>query len=200
MGPFRPDPLTEWPHFLILPVKEKTKSYTMKIFKDVFSGDELFSDTYPMKLVDDCIYEVYGKHEVRTLGDVQLEGSNASAEEQEEGTEEASESGVDLVLNHRLVETGFAKKNDYMAYLKDYMKKVVKYLEENNRAGEVDTFKKNINGVMKGLLGKFNDLQFYQGESMNPAAMIALIEYRDIDGEERPVIMFFKHGLEEEKV
>ena len=98
----------------------------------------------------------------------------------DEGTEEASESGVDLVLNHRwadllpaeaflhaanirLVETGFAKKNDYMAYLKDYMKKVVKYLEENNRAGEVDTFKKNINGVMKGLLGKFSDLQFYQG-------------------------------------
>merc|ERR1712154_38765 len=160
------------------------------------TGDELFSDTYPMKLVDDCIYEVYGKHEVRTLGDVQLEGSNASAEEMEEGTE----SGVDLVLNHRLVETGFAKKNDYMAYLKDYMKKVVKYLEENNRAGEVDTFKKNINGVMKGLLGKFSDLQFYQGESMNPAAMVALIDYREIEGEERPVIMFFKHGLEEEKV
>merc|ERR1711936_417866 len=175
-------------------------SNTMKIYKDVFSGDELFSDTYPMKLVDDCIYEVYGKHEVRTLGDVQLEGSNASAEEMEEGTEEASESGVDLVLNHRLVETGFAKKNDYMAYLKDYMKKVVKYLEENNRSGEVDTFKKNINGVMKGLLGKFNDLQFYQGESMNPAAMVALIDYREIEGEERPVIMFFKHGLEEEKV
>jgi len=172
----------------------------MKIYKDVFSGDELFSDTYPMKLVDDCIYEVYGKHEVRKIGDVQLEGSNASAEEMEEGTEEASESGVDLVLNHRLVETGFAKKNDYMAYLKDYMKKVVKYLEENNRAAEVDTFKKNINGVMKGLLGKFNDLQFYQGESMNPAAMVALIDYREIDGEERPVIMFFKHGLEEEKV
>ena len=35
---------------------------------------------------------------------------------------------------------------------------------------------------------------------MNPAAMICLIEYRDIDGEERPVLMFFKHGLEEEKV
>ena len=66
--------------------------------------------------------------------------------------------------NFRLVETGFAKKNDYMAYLKDYMKKIVKYLEDNNRAAEVDTFKKNINGVMKGLLGKFSDLQFYQGK------------------------------------
>ena len=105
-----------------------------------------------------------------------------------------------------------------MAYLKDYMKKIVKYLEDNNRAAEVDTFKKNINGVMKGLLGKFSDLQFYQGkgtvlwnillplflrrfslqvslqifvpgESMNPAAMVALIDYREIDGEERPVMI-----------
>ena len=100
---------------------------------------------------------------MRALGEVQLEGSNASAEEMEEGTEEASESGVDLVLNHRLVETGFAKKNDYMTYLKDYMKKIVKYLEDHDRKGEVETFKKNINGVMKGLLGKFSDLQFYQG-------------------------------------
>ena len=55
-----------------------------------------------------------------------------------------------------------------MVYLKDYMKKVVKYLEENDRAGEVDGFKKNINGVMKALLGKFKDLQFYQGiQSIN---------------------------------
>merc|ERR1711993_97964 len=172
----------------------------MKIYKDVFSGDELFSDTYPMKLVDDCLYEVYGKHVQRKIGDDFDIGGNASAEEAGEGTEEATESGVDLVPNHRLVETGFGKKADYMNYLKDYMKKVVKYLEENNRSGEVDTFKKNINGVMKGLLGKFNDLQFYQGESMNPAAMVALIDYREIEGEERPVIMFFKHGLEEEKV
>ena len=47
------------------------------------------------------------QHEVRKIGDVQLEGSNASAEEMEEGTEEASESGVDLVLNHRWVENTF---------------------------------------------------------------------------------------------
>ena len=50
-----------------------------------------------------------------------------------------------------------------MVYLKDYMKKVVKYLEENERAGEVDEFKTKINGVMKELLGKFKDLQFFTG-------------------------------------
>ena len=30
-------------------------------FLPFFLGDELFSDTYKMKLVDDCLWEVYGK-------------------------------------------------------------------------------------------------------------------------------------------
>ena len=94
-----------------------------------------------------------------------LAGANASAEEADEGTDEASTSGVDIVLNHQLVETGFGSKKDFTVYLKDYMKKVVKYLEDNNRSGEVDDFKKNINGVMKDLLGSFKDLQFFTGES-----------------------------------
>merc|ERR1711868_181215 len=171
-----------------------------EVYKDVFSGDELFSDTYPIKVVDDCLYEVTGKHVTRKVGeDFVLEGANASAEEGDEGTEEAMESGVDLVLNHRLVETGFGKKADYMNYLKDYMKRVVAYLEDNNKADQVDDFKKNINGVMKGLLGKFNDLQFFTGESMDPKGMIILVEYKEINGEEKPVVMFFKHGLDEEK-
>merc|ERR1711881_565350 len=127
-------------------------------------------------------YEVYGKHITRSQDDIQLEGSNASAEEADEGTESTSESGVDLVLNHRLVETGFGSK-------KDYMKKVVKYLEDNDRGAEVEEFKKNINGVMKELLGKFKDLQFFTGESMEAEAMILIMDYKDYEGEERPVIM-----------
>ena len=92
-----------------------------------------------------------------------MAGSNASAEQADEGTDANSVSGVDLVLNHRLVETGFGSKKDYTIYLKDYMKKVIKHLEDNDRTAEVDEFKKNINGVMKELLGKFKDLQFYTG-------------------------------------
>jgi hypothetical protein len=33
----------------------------MKLFLDVFTGDELCSDSYPMKVVDDLYYEVEGK-------------------------------------------------------------------------------------------------------------------------------------------
>ena len=92
-----------------------------------------------------------------------MAGSNASAEEADEGTDAASESGVDVILNHRLVETGFGSKKDYTVYLKDYMKKVVKHLEDNDQKDQVESFKTNISKVMKELLGKFKDLQFYQG-------------------------------------
>merc|ERR1712001_47193 len=175
------------------------KNITMKIYEDVFSNDEMFSDTYPIKLVNDCMWEVTGNHISRTQDDIQLAGANASAEEADEGTDAASESGIDVVLNHRLCETGFGSKKDYTVYLKDYMKKVVKYLEENDRKDEVDGFKTNISGVMKELLGKFKDLQFFTGESMDAEAMILMVEYRDVNGEEKPIIMAFKHGLREVK-
>merc|ERR1712083_237387 len=159
------------------------------------------SDTYPIKLVEDCLYEVTGKHISRTEGDIQLEGSNASAEgaDADEGADSSSVSGVDIILNHRLTETGFGSKKDYMVYLKDYMKKVVKYLEDNGRSGEVDTFKTKINGVMKDLLGRFKDLQFFTGESMDAEAMILILDYKEVDGEEKPILMAFKHGISEEK-
>ena len=61
----------------------------------------MFSDTYKITLVKDCVYEVVGKWETRKGDDIQLEGANASAEEAAEGTEETSTTGVDIVLNHR---------------------------------------------------------------------------------------------------
>lgn len=171
----------------------------MKIFKDIFTGDEMFSDTYKMKLVDNVIYEVYGKLVTRKAGEILLDGANPSAEEADEGTDESCESGVDVVLNHRLAETyAFGDKKGYTLYLKDYMKKLVAKLEETH-PDQVDTFKTNMNKVMKDLLQRFKDMQFFTGESMDVDGMVALLEYRDIDGESVPVLMFFKHGLEEEK-
>lgn len=64
----------------------------------------------------------------RKQGDVQIQGFNPSAEEADEGTDEAVESGVDIVMNHRLVESyAFGDKKSYTLYLKDYMKKLVNF-------------------------------------------------------------------------
>lgn len=77
-----------------------------------------------MKLVDEVIYEVTGTLISRAEGDIQIAGFNPSAEEETEGTDSNVESGVDVVLNHRLSETYcFNDKKSYTLYLKDYMKK-----------------------------------------------------------------------------
>ena len=49
-----------------------------------------------------------------------MAGSNASEDAQGEdgGDEAGSVSGVDIVLNHQLVETGFGDKKGFTAYLK----------------------------------------------------------------------------------
>lgn len=121
--------------------------FAMKIFKDIFSGDEMFSDTYKFKLIDGVLYEVYGKLITRKMGDVTLDGANPSAEEACEGTEDAVESGVDVVLNHRLMETyAFPDKKSFTLYLKEYMKRLVDKMNENGST-EVDVFKTNINKV-----------------------------------------------------
>jgi hypothetical protein len=171
----------------------------MRVYKDLFTGDEMFCDSYKMKLVDEVVYEVYGKHVTRKIGDVQLAGSNPSAEEADEGTDETVESGVDIILNQRLQECyAFNDKKAFTGYLKDYMKKLVAKLQETN-PDQVDVFKTNIQKFTKEMLGKFKDLSFYTGESMDPEAMIAILDYKDVDGEEVPVMYFFKHGLLEEK-
>jgi len=133
----------------------------MKLFRDVISGDEMFSDTYKMKLVNEVVYEVYGKLVQRKEGEIVLAGSNPSAEEADEGTESGVSSGVDVVLNHRLAETfAFGDKKGYTAYLKEYMSKLLVKIKEKCPDQE-DVFKNNMNKVMKDLLGRFKDLQFF---------------------------------------
>lgn len=171
----------------------------MRIYKDIFTGDEMFSDSYKMKLVDEVVYEVTGRLVQRKHGEIEIAGFNPSAEDGDEGTDVAVETGVDVVLNHRLCETyAFGDKKSYTAYLKDYMKKLVAKLEER-APDQVDIFKTNMNKVMKDTLGRFKELQFFTGESMDVEGMVALMEYRDIDGDSVPILMFFKHGLDEEK-
>lgn len=77
-----------------------------------------------MRLVDEVVYEVYGKTVSRSDGDIKLDGANPSAEEADEGTDANVETGVDIVMNSRLVESyAFGDKKSFLAYLKEYMKK-----------------------------------------------------------------------------
>ncbi|XP_056145017.1 translationally-controlled tumor protein homolog isoform X1 [Lampris incognitus] len=169
----------------------------MIIYKDIVTGDEMFSDIYKVKESSNGIlFEVEGKMVSRTDElDESLFGSNASAEEQTEACEGATVSGVDIVLNHKLQETAFTKQS-YKTYIKEYMKLIKTTLEEKNPE-RVQPFVKGAPDEIKNIIANFANYQFFTGESMNPEGMIGLLDYRP-DGT-TPYMIFFKDGLEVEK-
>eukprot|EP00123_Amoebidium_parasiticum_P022635 comp9151_c0_seq1/m.4313 comp9151_c0_seq1/g.4313 ORF comp9151_c0_seq1/g.4313 comp9151_c0_seq1/m.4313 type:complete len:171 (-) comp9151_c0_seq1:258-770(-) len=170
----------------------------MIIYKDVITGDELFSDSYEPKLIDDMYYEVDGRLiDVGGGIDESLIGGNASAEGgEDEGAADSVAKVINIVHSHQLQEVPYDKKS-YTAYIKDYMKSLKTYLSEK-KPDRVDPFMKGIQPVVKKILGNFGDYQFFTGESMNPEGMVVLMNYRD-DGI-TPFFIFFKDGVKEEKV
>lgn len=168
----------------------------MIIFKDLFTEDELFSDTYPMELINGVVYKVKGKLTTESFDiDDKLIGGNASAEGGgDEGADSTSKQGIDVIMSSRLVEFTLPKK-DYMSHIKDYMKAVKGKLEESN-SPDKDMFQKNVQDFIKDVLTNFNDYQLFCGESMKPDGMLALVKW----DEETPYIYFFKQGLLAEKV
>jgi hypothetical protein len=84
----------------------------------------LFSDSYPIKLVNDLYYEVEGKN-ITISNDIDeaLIGGNKATEpgEEDEGVDSCVATVVNVIHNHNLVETGFDKAS-FKTWLKDYMK------------------------------------------------------------------------------
>ncbi|XP_066266619.1 translationally-controlled tumor protein homolog [Branchiostoma lanceolatum] len=170
----------------------------MIIYKDIFSGDELFSDTYKINVIDDFIYEVEGKITTEKGGiDESVIGANASAEEAGEGLEEGAKTGCNIVLANRLNSITGYTKDDYKTYIKSYQKRILTWLQANN-PDRVAGFQAAAGPGMKRILKNFKNWEFFRGEKMDEDGMVALMDYRE-DGE-TPYMWFFKDGLEEEKV
>ncbi|KAI9230608.1 MAG: translationally controlled tumor-associated [Piptocephalis tieghemiana] len=168
----------------------------MLLFCDVISGDEMVSDAYPIKDVNSAVMEIdCALVQVKSGGDVDI-GANPSAEEAAEDLEEGSETVNNVVYSFRLQSTSFDKKG-YMAYIKGYMKKLAKHLEENNPE-RVEPFKKEATEFVKKVVSNFSDYEFYTGESMDPDGMVALLNYRE-DGI-TPYFTLFRDGLKQQKL
>jgi len=180
----------------------------MIIYKDIVSGDEIVSDTWHMKEIDDVVYEIDCK-KVNKSGDVNVDiGANPSAEEADEGVESSVSQVIDVVDAFRLNFLGdeasgtrlFGTKKDYAAQLKTYMKKVVEKLKEKGADEDaIKKFQTGAQGYFSKVIGpNFKDYDFYVGESMDTDGMVALLNYRE-DGV-TPFLTIWKHGLTEYKV
>jgi len=167
----------------------------MLLYSDVISGDEMFSDAFPLKLVDDIVYEVNCAMTVIKEGNVDI-GANPSAEEVEEAMEDGAKQVNNVVHSFRLQPTNFDKKS-YLAHLKAYMKAIKAKLETDDKV-RVEVFEKGAQAFAKKVIANFKDYEFYTGESMNVDGMVALLNYR-ADGI-TPYFTFWKDGLKEIKL
>lgn len=174
----------------------------MKVYKDVFTNDELCSDSYaqedPFGNPDfrSVAFEVKSSKRVKGAEDYGIADNSEENPEggmMNDGTD--VEQVIDIVDSFQLKPTSLTKK-EYSAYIKNYMQKVVKYLEEK-KPERVETFKSNAQPLIKHILSNFDDFEFYLGESFDTDAALVHSYYK---GEEiAPRFVYILDGLYEEK-
>jgi len=173
----------------------------MKVYKCIVTGDELFTDTYPVELVGG-LYRVTGKHVTRTekFDDSKI-GANASAEEQSDTADASSFSGIDIVLDNRLTPTVFPDKKSFTVYFKTLVKSMEDYKKSQKADFDVAAWRVEVQNTFKNILANFKDYEFFLGESYNPDGNVALVRWEEPPGgtDEVPYVYFFADGVKEEK-
>lgn len=170
----------------------------MKIFKDIFCGDELLCDNdRPLTLVDGVVYCVKGKYIEVGGEDFGLKANveeDAAEGATADGTGDSKQRVVDVVHQNRLQETSFDKKA-YLAYMKGYMKKLKEAIEEKDK-DRATAFMAGAQTFVKKVMGEFDDYQFFLGENGSDEGMVVLCKWEDTEAN----FFFWADGLKGEKV
>jgi hypothetical protein len=164
----------------------------MKVFKDIISGDELCSDSYPHKLImDDACLEVKGRYVKKGSDQIAIASDDIIEEDENAPTV------VDIVDSFQLNEIQMTKK-DFMAYIKGFLATVTQRLESTGKAERVPAFKKGATELTKLIVSKFDEFQIYTGQSYNMEGALAF-SYQKEQEDTGPTFLYFKDVLKEEK-
>eukprot|EP00741_Cyanophora_paradoxa_P024827 tig00000310_g23969.t1 len=178
----------------------------MKLFIDVFAGDELISDAYNCEIpegYENVIWYVKGKKITKTIGEINI-GGNPSAgggeggeEDGDEGVADEAQQVIDIVDAFKLQEFAQDKKS-FTAWLKGFSKKTLEHLKDR-KPDRVEAFQKGIQAWAKDALKNFdNFVNFYYGESMNiDEGILVPMFYKD--GEVDPIFIYFPDAMRAEK-
>eukprot|EP00070_Physeter_catodon_P037097 XP_028343991.1 translationally-controlled tumor protein homolog [Physeter catodon] len=210
------------------PQPDSSRLYAkMKVFKDVFTGDELCSDSYnqeaPMNDEDlkdgnllsifcfDCPPFRFDSHfSFVHLLFLVLFAVSGDARPQcrvfrvvEFARSEEDGGGVDA-STETVVDVIDAFRLQETPFSKKefgvYIKgymQRVKALLEKEQPDRVDKFMSGAQALVKKILGSFDDFQFFLGESADCEAGVVFAYYKD--GEDSPRLIYIRDGLKEEK-
>jgi len=176
----------------------------MIIYKDIITGDELFSDAFEF---DDNFQEAFYKLKVKKVqcGGDQLDGAafgfNASEENpDEEGVDAAEvETKWDIVSQHQLeMGLAYADKKSFGTYFKGFAKAVLAKLKEEGMEDQAEDFKKKAPAALTYLKKEIKDCEVWLGSSQDIDGSAGYINW-DSETDE-PYMLFFKHAIISEKV
>jgi len=150
-------------------------------------GDELCSDSFPMKIYKDVFYKfTLERRKDVDSGDYNT-GANASAEDGGETLEGTEVEGINAVLNHHLTEAAMPEIKFFKGYIKKMggeLKKRVKANHPDFSEEEFNSYMKKVQGVFKEFLDSFDDLEFFAGEAYNSSGTLLIIRWEG-EGEDQ---------------
>ncbi|KAN0139362.1 Mss4-like protein [Lactarius tabidus] len=123
----------------------------MALYLDVISGDQLISDAFKLKVLEDVVFQVDCK--MITVG---------------------TETFIDVVFEFGLQPITFDKKS-YTSYLKAYVQDIKAKLSPER----APVFEKEAGNFAKEIIKNFSKFQFYTGKSKNAKGMVVLLSHRD---------------------
>ena len=163
----------------------------VKVFIDLISKDEFFSDSYPHTLIyDDACYEVKARMVKKGSDAIQIASDDVIEEDND------APMVIDIVDSFGLNEIELGKK-DFGAWAKGYLQKVTKQLEEKGKSDRVAGFKKGATDLVKFIMSKYDEMQIFVGKAYDMEGALCFCYNKD--GEAEPTFLFFADGFRVEK-
>ena len=170
----------------------------MRVWKDIISGDEMVSDSYPYEeIFDGAGLEVKASFVTKKNNEDFGVSANTDEGEDESKPDESTTTVVDVIEGMRLAEISLDKKS-FMAYIKGYLKTIKEKLEANGKTARIAPFQKGATELVKPLVGKWDEVQVFTGESGDWEGALGFC-YMKEQTDAGPTFYFFLDGLRQEK-
>lgn len=177
------------------------------IYISFFTGEDVFTDSFKIEVIDDLLYKVHGKYKFEDMGvsDAAI-GGNKSEENPNEETTDDRVLVLDIVQASKLeVTPDLESKRDYKGAMKTYIGKLMKTVKENN-SDKLPLYKAKAQELLLDLLKDHDKVTIYytSGDCLDKEGMPIIVvddELRDSGPKAGDTFKLYAwiDGLKEEK-
>ena len=166
----------------------------VKVYKDIFSGKELASDSYPQeRKYEDCAIFIKSQF-VEQNDDCGIPDNDEDGAGGNDGPTRVN----NISGSFHLTETSY-KKAEYVTWAKGYMKRLLGKIEES-KPERVAIFKAQAQLLIKFIVENFDNCSFYTPDLEDDECMIVAALWPENAAEhEGPTFIYFADGVREEK-